>query len=575
MGQQEKIDVINSVGAKITLSKSNYLTSGGEGNIYEKNGEIYKIFNSPRENSFNKKLLKLSKIKNQQIAYPKDIFLNNSGEVVGFSMNKVGGAPLVQSFSSVWQHENGFGVSESIELVNKMRDLLLFIHDKNSLVVDGNEMNWMYDLDTQLPYLIDVDSWQIDEFKATAIMPSIRDWKSNNFSKMSDWFSWAIVSFQVFSGIHPFKGVHPSFKKGDVPSRIKASVSVFNKDVKLNNAVRDFALIPPELREWYKNVFENDLRTIPPVAIAGAAKTIVNVLNNISDALIYELIKEFDFSTKIKFLSEDLFLVFKNKSYFIFELSTGKEFVVNMIDGTQIDKAKSFVIKKFDALFLVSIIGGVLLIKDISSGICLDSNISGSRVFVFNGRIFIDSGVSDTTLSEVSIEKLANTKFILSISGVWGVYLKSTTFFGNIGITDNFGNYFSFFPDANNGVSIYRLDLAKEYKIINAIGLSSNAMVCFVIHRQTGQMYKKLMYLSNDVFVVLSSDEIDSINGSAAINSKGVIVSNNGDDVEVVSPNFKMRKTVDGKKIDGYRIFAIGEKFVYVNEHKIFKISLK
>lgn len=575
MGQQEKIDVINSVGAKMTLSKSNYLTSGGEGNIYEKNGEIYKIFNSPRENSFNKKLLKLSKIKNQQIAYPKDIFLNNSGEVVGFSMNKVGGAPLVQSFSSVWQHENGFGVSESIELVNKMRDLLLFIHDKNSLVVDGNEMNWMYDLDTQLPYLIDVDSWQIDEFKATAIMPSIRDWKSNSFSKMSDWFSWAIVSFQVFSGIHPFKGVHPSFKKGDVPARIKASVSVFNKDVKLNNAVRDFSLIPPELREWYRNVFENDLRTIPPVAIAGTAKTIVNVLNNISDALIYELIKEFDLSAKIKFLSEDLFLVFKNKSYFIFELSTGKEFAVNLVDGSKIDKAKSFVIKKFDALFLVSIVGDGLLVKNLSSGVCLDSNISGSRVFVFNGRIFVDSGASDTTLSEVSIEKLANTKFILSISGVWGVYLKSTTFFGNIGITDNFGNYFSFFPDANNGVSIYRLDLAKEYKIINAIGLSSNAMVCFVIHRQTGQMYKKLMYLSNDVFVVLSSDEIDSINGSAAINSKGVIISNSGEDIEVVSPNLKMRKTVDGKKIDGYRVFAIGEKFMYVNGHKLFKISLK
>ena len=47
-----------------------------------------------------------------------------------------------------------------------------------------------------------VDSYQTAHYPATAIMPSVRDWKVplHDFSELSDWFSFAIVSFQVFLG---------------------------------------------------------------------------------------------------------------------------------------------------------------------------------------------------------------------------------------------------------------------------------------------------------------------------------------------------------------------------------------
>ena len=68
--------------------------------------------------------------------------------------------------------------------------------------------NFLIDRDMQHVLFIDVDSYQTAGFPATAIMDSIRDRHSSTYSAGTDWFSFAILAFQMFVGVHPYRGKH-------------------------------------------------------------------------------------------------------------------------------------------------------------------------------------------------------------------------------------------------------------------------------------------------------------------------------------------------------------------------------
>jgi hypothetical protein len=133
--------------------------------------------------------------------------------------------------------------------------------------VDCNEYGWLVKFragQKPQPYVVDVDSWQVGRWKAKVIMPSIRDYHAKTFSEVTDWFSWGVVTFQVYSGIHPYKGTLDGFTRNDFVARMKANASVFGNGVRLNRAVRDFSVIPGKLRSWYETEFQTGSRTVPP-----------------------------------------------------------------------------------------------------------------------------------------------------------------------------------------------------------------------------------------------------------------------------------------------------------------------
>jgi hypothetical protein len=152
----------------------------------------------------------------------------------------------------------------TVQLVENIKNVVHFIHQHKCLIVDGNELNYMVEKDFVTPYFIDVNTWKTPSFGATAIMPSIRDWSTDNFNELTDWFSFAIVAFQLFVGIHPFKGKHKAYKKNDFVNRVKDGVSVFNSEVTFPKAVRDFNLIPVKYKDWFFHMFEHGNRTPPP-----------------------------------------------------------------------------------------------------------------------------------------------------------------------------------------------------------------------------------------------------------------------------------------------------------------------
>lgn len=76
---------------------------------------------------------------------------------------------------------------------------------------------------------------------------------------------------------------------------MRANASVFHRGVSLNQAVRDFACIPPLLRRWYEATFEQGERTMPPSVYATgvgapAAAQVARIVTTATGSLVYDLL---------------------------------------------------------------------------------------------------------------------------------------------------------------------------------------------------------------------------------------------------------------------------------------------
>jgi hypothetical protein len=260
-----KITIVGK--GKVNLSKNDYVSSGGEGDIYKQGKTIFKIYKNQKSMIPEGKISELSILKHNSIVIPEDIIVDSSGNAIGFTSKWVEGTPICKLFVTGYRNRNGITDQNSIDLVNNVKDVISFVHKNNCLIVDGNENNYLIDNDNVTPYCIDVNSWQTKSFAASAIMSSIRDWLSSTFTTLTDWYSFAVISCQLFTGIHPYKGNHPKYKISDVQELIKKRlldhVSIFNKDVALPPNVR-MSSIPQTYKDWFMRIFEKGERCVPP-----------------------------------------------------------------------------------------------------------------------------------------------------------------------------------------------------------------------------------------------------------------------------------------------------------------------
>lgn len=254
--------------APVTLRHTDHISTGGEGSVFFKNEHIFKIYHDAKKavaHGIEQKIEILRLIQDPGIVAPKGIVRDNNGNIIGIYMDRCQGEPLCKAYTTTWRNDNSMDYTDTEKLTNSMRSVVQAAHKHGAVLVDANETNWIM-RDRIHAFVIDVDSWQLPGFRATAIMPSIRDYSRSDFTEESDWFSWAIVSFQLWTGIHPYRGTHPDFSRSALEARMKAKVSVFDRRIKLPPATRSITAIPLPLRLWYEDVFGGDERSPPPSA---------------------------------------------------------------------------------------------------------------------------------------------------------------------------------------------------------------------------------------------------------------------------------------------------------------------
>lgn len=266
----------------VTLTQKDFLGQGGEGAVYVKGSVAYKIYTDPKRMLPTGKIQELRAITDPRVIRPEEILVDQAGVPLGYTMKFVKNTnPLCQIFTRAFREREGITHAQMTALVQQMQTAVENIHQAKILLVDLNEMNFLVSKDMKDVFFIDTDSYQTPHYPATAIMESIRDWSvdHHHWSDLSDWFSFAVVSFQMFTGIHPFKGKYGGPKaeyKAKLPTdpaddafavtrrRMQGNISVFHPDVGVPAAIYPFSVIPNHYLKWYEGVFTKGLRSCPP-----------------------------------------------------------------------------------------------------------------------------------------------------------------------------------------------------------------------------------------------------------------------------------------------------------------------
>jgi hypothetical protein len=204
---------------EVNLTKDNFVAKGGEGAIHIIGDRAFKVCDAGKMIPVDK-FKELTALDHPHIIVPQRILLQK-GKPIGYDMRCVPNnpRPLAQILTKAYRLRENVTPEKMNKLVQQIADGVRFIHKHPKyLQVDGNEFNYMVTEKHDEVFFIDVNSYQTPTFPADAIMPSIRDWhvaKDANgmyvWTQMSDWYSFAVISFYMFTGIHPFKGRHADF----------------------------------------------------------------------------------------------------------------------------------------------------------------------------------------------------------------------------------------------------------------------------------------------------------------------------------------------------------------------------
>lgn len=461
----------------VTLRDSNYVATGGEGKIYKISDSVVKIYHKPeiaKQRGMSDKIRLLAALKHPYISSPVGLVTTPAGDPIGHHLYYVDGHPLARVFTNdFWQRER-FNNKHASTLVDRMREIVCFAHANKATMVDANELNYfaLFTGSDPEPRVIDVDSWAIDRWPATVIMPSIRDWHTKSFDEKTDWFAWGVVTFQVYTGLHPYKGTLDGFDRGDLEGRMKANASVFSKGVRLNRAVREFSDIPLPLLNWYEATFQNGERVNPPspfdtgVTTPKAARVMRVVTTGRSGALVFEkLLKARDSAIRVFHCGVVL-------------LSSGK--LVDLATKRQIGEIQSQsceVVKVQDGWLIGELEKREVTFRYVQEGSLkseqLSLKLNGFNLLSYENRLFV---ITERGLTEIKLNLFG--KAVASVGQTWGVMVNSTKWFHGVGVMDAMGAKYVVTPFGELAVAQERVRELDEIKVITA--KSGNRFVSLV-----------------------------------------------------------------------------------------------
>lgn len=561
----------------VTLRDSDYMTSGGEGAIYRTGNTVVKIYADPgkmRGDGMPEKIQALSKIKRVGIVAPEGVVRDTTTrEPIGFHMPFVGGEPLSRVFVSDYRLRTGFADKDAVELAADMHSIVDFAHAGGAVMVDANELNWLFNFHkgaVPAAAVIDVDSWAIGRWPASVIMPSIRDWSSKTFTPATDWFAWGIVTFQIFTGIHPYKGKVDGYKPADLVKRMKDGVSVFAPGVRMPAAVRDFGCIPGPLRDWYHATFQEGTRTPPPhpYQTGQAAKIALRmraVTTGATGALVFE--KTFERA------GDPAARVWANgavrlASGDVCDLASGKS-----IGGMQ--NADCEIVRLPDGGWLIAIpIAGQAtfgyVAADLQDRHLIDSPVRLRRIFRAGDRLF---GVTDSEMVEILHQQFGKRSMI-TVGRRWPMMVNSTRWFDDVAVTDALGAAFVIIPsgDGVHQVRVHELDGAKI-----VTGKAGGRFAAFVALEPNGD-YRKIELIFQKDFTKYQVwiGPADSPDLNMGILPRGVVATivNDGELAIVVPSSGDVRKVADRGVTTEMKLGSWGETIVYIKDGAVWKMRM-
>jgi hypothetical protein len=558
----------------LTVRASDYLTQGGEGAIYRKDKHIIKLALDQKKLVHSglpeKVQLLRGRLSHPSIVIPSGMVTDTKSKVVGYHMPYVQGEPYPRLFTNDWRNQHGFTEDSVSSLTSAMHDVVSHAHQAKALLVDANELNWLANIQNvrqPTPHIIDVDSWQIDQFKASVIMPSIRD-RHGPICESSDWFAWGVVSFLLYTGIHPYKGKLDGYKPGEMERRMKDNASVFTPGVRLNKAVRDFGVIPGPLLDWYQATFTLGERSIPPSPLAtGKATTslgrVMRTVATTTGGLVYEEL--------LRVAGEKIISVWPCG---VVRTDHGNliEVVSKKVIGTVTGQRVAIVSQTNGWLVAEEVQGQwqFCFLKQNGARTNLSLTLPVTQVIRSEERLFVST---ETELVELKLQ--AFSKPVLTTGQRWQVPGRSTQWFAGIGISDVLGAMHLIVPTGEDAVSIIRTAELDGKRVINSHASGRTASVLTIGNSGQYEVYEYAASKNWQSYTVTTRDA-DSPELNQTVLPKGVTADIREDGELIITvPTQGTQKVVKDKDLlTTMRLSHIGNQVVYRYEDALWSLRM-
>ncbi|MBC7931701.1 MAG: hypothetical protein H7Z38_14160 [Rubrivivax sp.] len=470
---------------EIRLGKSDFKAQGGEGSIYVKGPNAYKIYADPRRAIPPAKILELSALTLRNIIRPLEVLLDAKNRPVGYSMRSVARPyALCQLFPKAFRQRNNLTPESALRLVRRLQEGVSHVHAKAILIVDLNEMNFLVAEDFGEVFFIDVDSYQTPSFPATALMESVRDRHAQRHTTGSDWFSFAVVSFQMFVGIHPYKGSYLPLhglpdKETKLDARMRANVSVLRPDVSIPASCLPFSVIPPVYLDWYRAVFEDGKRLPPPDDAQAIVTLIAPGPSPSVGSSRFEITELREFDGEIIW-HDGLITITQTSIYF------GSE----KFPKPQAD-VKVATTPRGGHLLAAYLSGPQPSIRDLTDGRELAIGIECEEIMLCNGQFYVKQRESIFAVEFVELPG----NMLLGIKPVANVMINSTRMFEGLAIQSLLGTYYASILPSPGVCHQIRLPELDRYQILDA-RLYRNVLM--VVGAKGGQYDKFILRFADD-----------------------------------------------------------------------------
>lgn len=581
-------------GKKVELNDSNLVGAGGEGAVHIVENIAYKVCHdrfdqNGREIPFNdKKINELMVLDHPDIIRPIDILLNSRRKKVGYTMKAApsGSMPLAQIISKTYREREGLKQDQMSKLVKRIADGLRFIHSHDGyLQVDANEWNYMVTSDYRNICFIDVNSFETPSFPADAIMASIRDWncpvdpsnRRNLWSKLTDWYSYAIISWMMFTGIHPYKQFHPKFtnNKTKMVDQMTAGVSILDPESTFPKGAVYFPFedfIPGgksgAYMQWYRAIFLDNKRLEPPVdfqAVVFIASKIKEI--NGSNNFTIRKINDFDSMITAFYEKNNVEVVVTEESIYLGSRKFPK------ING------KIRVGFYGSSPVVVSLENGVATLIDLENQTQVTTiggkstfSIMASAIMSYDGRLYIHC---DENIYEVILTR--QDKLSAMVKKVASCLPLATRFFQGVVVQEMFESVVvSVFPASGS----HQQFIIKE---LNKLAITDakyeNGVLMVIASDKEGEATRFVIRLGeNRSYDLIKIERVSPIGLNFTVVGNVVVNLNEEEKIEIFlsQKGSSDIKVIDDPAISGQmRLFHSGKEVRYADGNSMFAISVK
>ena len=557
----------------VSLNERDFVAAGGEKKVYRKGDKGFAIYDPPSKMIPVAKIQELAVLTDPRIIKPEKVLMQGKN-IVGHTMRFVDNTtPVIQLFTKAFRQRHKITPEMMVKLVQKLQGLVAFVHSKGVLIVDLNEMNWLANRHFDDLFGIDVNSYQTPNFPATAIMDSVRDrhMKPGQFDEGTDWFSFAVVAFQMMIGIHPYKGKHPDFDHMPLDDRINArmlkNVSVFDPKARVPKVCFPFDAIPTGLRQWMQAVFTNGDRTPPPTDY-DALVQIVTKIREVVGTDLFEISEIGDYDS-------DIIAYYKHFGTQVV-CTEHSIYVDNRSQPWSQEPKIGFTPKMNAPICLTLDAQKQIKLTNLKNNTLVDLPLRIDDAMGCEGRLYLRQGatVIEVVFTEIGNNILASTKRVARVLDV----PEATKVFNGVIAQNLLGRWhMSVFPESGKHFQLPIPDL-DDYRIIDAKYVNK---VLMVVGEKGGQ-YDRFVFRLDDHYATFDVRKVENITYTGlnfTVADHGACVCINEEEKVEVFSNKKgssQVKTLDDPEVDSaWKMFHDGSTVLFAHGKKLYKIAMK